>query len=103
VIVTLSVVSATGGVELTSLASMARVSRSVNSLTGMSKWNPGSSFVTGQHSPHVAFHCSLTCLPVDARVVLETDSGGLLASPRWRFYGHGLRLGSNKKVQLKLI
>ena len=47
VIVTPSVVSATGGVELTSLVSMARVSRSVSSLTGMSEWNPGPSFVTG--------------------------------------------------------
>ena len=37
VIQTPSVVSATGGVELTSLASMARVSRSVSSLTGMLK------------------------------------------------------------------
>ena len=39
VIVTPSVVSATKGVELMSLASMARVSRSVSSLMGMSKWN----------------------------------------------------------------
>ena len=42
--VTLSMVSTTGGVKLTTLASMARVSRSVSSLTGMSKWNPGPSF-----------------------------------------------------------
>ena len=47
VIVTPSVVSATGGVELMSLASMARVLRSVSSLMGMSEWNLGPSFVTG--------------------------------------------------------
>ena len=39
----------TGGVELTSLASIARarVTRSVSSLMGMIKWNLGSSFMTG--------------------------------------------------------
>ena len=47
VIVTPSVVSTTGGVGLTSLASMARVSRLVSSLTGMSEWNSGPSFITG--------------------------------------------------------
>ena len=47
VIVTLSAVSATEGVELTSLASMAQVLRLVSSLTGMSEWNPGLSFITG--------------------------------------------------------
>ena len=47
VIVALSMVSATGGVELTSLASMTQVTRSVSSLTGMFKWNPGLSFMMG--------------------------------------------------------
>ena len=47
VIITPSTISVTGGVELTSLASMARVSRLVSSLTGMSKWNPGPSFANG--------------------------------------------------------
>ena len=47
VIVTPSVVSAIGGVELTPLALMARVSRSVSLLTGISKWNLGPSFMTG--------------------------------------------------------
>ena len=47
VIVTPSMVSATRGVELTSLASMARVLRSVSSLTGMSEWNPGLSSADG--------------------------------------------------------
>jgi hypothetical protein len=44
--VTPSAVSTTRGVELTTLASMAQVSRSVSSLTGMFGWNPGSSFMT---------------------------------------------------------
>ena len=47
-------------------------------------------------------HCSLTRLPVDAWVIPETDSGGPLASPRWRFCGHGSRLGSNEKVEMTL-
>ena len=47
VIITPSVVSAIGGVELTSLASMARVTHSVSLLMGMSEWNQGPLFVTG--------------------------------------------------------
>ena len=47
VIVTLSVVSATGGVKLTLLASMAQVLRSVSSLTSMFEWNLGPLFITG--------------------------------------------------------
>ena len=47
VIVTPSVVFVIGGVELTSHALMARVLRSVSSLTGMFEWNPGPSFVKG--------------------------------------------------------
>ena len=47
VIVTLFVVFATRGVELMSLASMARVTRSVSLLTGMFEWNLGLSFVMG--------------------------------------------------------
>ena len=85
-----------------SLASMARVTCSVSLLIGMSEWNTGLSFMTGQHSPHVAFHCSLTHLPADAQAIPETDSGGPLASPRCRFCGHGSRLGSNKKVKITL-
>ena len=45
--VTPSMVSANGGVELTTLASMARVLRSASSLTGMSEWNLGPLFVGG--------------------------------------------------------
>ena len=45
--VTLSLVSITRGVELTTLASMARVSGTVSSLTGMSEWNLGPSFDDG--------------------------------------------------------
>ena len=47
VIVAPSAVFATGGVELTSLASMARVMFSVSSLTGMFEWNLGPLFVMG--------------------------------------------------------
>ena len=79
------------------LASMAQVSRSASSLTGMSEWNAGLSYVMGRHNPHVAFHCSLTRLPVDAYVTPKSNSGGPLASPRWRFCGLGSRLGSNEK------
>ena len=100
VIIAPSVVSATGGVELTSLASMARVTCSVSLLMGMSKWNLGPLFVMGSHSPHVAFQCSLTRLPADARVIPETNSGGPLAFPRWRFCGHVSRLGLNEKVEM---
>ena len=50
----------------------------------------------------MAFHFSITRLLIDARVILETDSGGPLASPRWRFYGLGSRLGSNKNVEMTL-
>ena len=45
-IVTPSVVSSTGGVELTSLASMARVTRLVSSQLGMFEWNQGPPFMT---------------------------------------------------------
>jgi len=45
--VTPSRVSTTRGAKLTILALMARVSCSLSSLTGMSEWNLGSSFVTG--------------------------------------------------------
>ena len=53
---------------------MARVSCSVSSLVGMSKWNPGPSFTDR--------------VPV---------TGGPLACPQWRFCGLGSRLGSNEK------
>ena len=45
--VTPSTVFVTAGAELTTLASMARVSRSVRSLMGMFKWNLGPSFADG--------------------------------------------------------
>ena len=45
-IVVPSAVSTIGGVELTSLASMARVTHSVSSLSGMFEWNSGPLFVT---------------------------------------------------------
>ena len=45
--VTPSSVSATKGAELMTLASTARVSRSMSSLTGMFMWNPGPSFAEG--------------------------------------------------------
>ena len=66
VIIALSEVSATRGVELTSLASMAQVMCSVSSLMGLFEWNLDPSFVTDRHSPHVAFYYSLTRLLVDA-------------------------------------
>ena len=47
VIVTLSTISTTGGVELTSLASMARVMRSVSSLTVMFEGNRVPSLMMG--------------------------------------------------------
>ena len=47
VIIAPSIVSITEGVELTLLASMARVTRSVSLLSGMFEWNLGSSFVIG--------------------------------------------------------
>ena len=50
----------------------------------------------------MTFHYSLTCNPVDAWVIPETDPGGLMASPRWRFYGFGRGLGSNEKVEMTL-
>ena len=74
----------------------------MSSLTGMIEWNLGPSFVMGRHSPLVTFHCYFTCNPTDAWVVPETDPGGLLASPRWRFYGLGRGLGSNEKVEMTL-
>ena len=45
--VTLSMVSTIGGAELTTLASMAQVSCSASSLTGMSEWNLGLSSADG--------------------------------------------------------
>jgi hypothetical protein len=56
----------------------------------------------GRHSPHVAFHCSLTYLHTDARAVPEGDSGASMASPQWGFYGLGSSLGSNEKVEMTL-
>ena len=56
----------------------------------------------GRHSPLMTFHCSFTCNPTDAWVVPETDPGGPLASPRWRFCGFGRGLGSNEKVEMTL-
>ena len=50
----------------------------------------------------MTFHCSFTYNLVDAWVVPETDLGGPLASPRWRFYGFGRGLGSNEKVKMTL-
>ena len=47
VIVIPSTVSTTGGVELTSLALMAQVTRSVSLLMGMSEWNLDPSFIIG--------------------------------------------------------
>ena len=47
VIISPFVVSATRGVELTSLALMAQVMRSVSSLMGMSEWNLGLLSVKG--------------------------------------------------------
>jgi len=47
VIIAPSTVSTTEGVELTSLASMARVTHSVSSLMGMFEWNLGPSFEMG--------------------------------------------------------
>ena len=35
-------------------------------------------------------------------MLLLSDSGGPLASPRWRFYGLGSRSGPNEKVEMTL-
>jgi hypothetical protein len=51
VIVAQSTVSTTGRVELTSLASIAQVTRSVSSLTGMFESNPILSLVMGSAKP----------------------------------------------------
>ena len=62
-----SMVFITGGVKVTSLASMARVTRFMSSLTGMFGWNLISfALRQGQQSPRVAFCCSLTRLPIDS-------------------------------------
>ena len=50
----------------------------------------------------MTFHYSFTCNPVHAWVVSKTDLGGLMASPRWRFYGLDRGLGSNEKVEMIL-
>ena len=61
-----SVVFATGGVEATSLASMARVTRLMSSLMGMFEWNLVPSLVIGSAKPSGGFYCFVTCLPIDS-------------------------------------
>ena len=95
-------VSAIGEAELTLLASMARATRLVSSLTGTFEWNSGLSFVTGSVEPSCGIPLLLTRVSVDSWVIPETDLGGPLASPRWRFCGFGRGLGSNKKVEMTL-
>ena len=48
------------------------------------------------------FHCSFIYNLIDGWVIPETDPGGLMAFPRWRFYGLGRGLGSNEKVEMTL-
>ena len=50
----------------------------------------------------MTFYCSFTCNQTYAWVFLKTDPGGLMASPRWRFYGLGRGLGLNEKVEMTL-
>ena len=50
----------------------------------------------------MTFYYSFTYNPTDAWVVSEIDPGGLMASPRWRFCGLGIGLGSNEKVKMTL-
>ena len=50
----------------------------------------------------MTFHCSFTYNPTDAWVIPKTNPSGLLASPRWRFYGLSRDLGSNEKVEMTL-
>ena len=50
----------------------------------------------------MTFHCSFTYNPIDAWIILKTEPGGLMASPRWRFCGLGRGLGSNEKVEMTL-
>ena len=77
-IVASSVVSTTMGVELTLLASMARVMRSVSSLTGMFEWNLGPSFAMGSAEPS----CDVPLLlnPISNICPLNRDSMGLAGS-----------------------
>ena len=75
VIIAPSVVSTTGGVELTSLALMAQVMRSVSLLTGMFKWNPVPSLVTGSAKPSCGIPLLLN--PPSNRFSLNGDSMGL--------------------------
>ena len=67
-------VFATRGVELTSLASMARVTRSVSSLMGMFEGNLGSSFMTGSAKPSCGIPLLLN--PPSSRCPINGDSMG---------------------------
>ena len=89
-IVALSIVFTIGGVEVTSLASMARVTCFMSSLTGMFGWNP-IPFASrqGRQSPRVAFRCSSACLPTDF--------------PSMEFLWAWLEVGLNKKVEMTLF
>ena len=73
--VTLSSVSATGGAELMTLASMAQVSRSVSSLTGMFEQNLVPSLVTGSAKPSCGIPLLLN--PPSNKFPLNGDSVGL--------------------------
>ena len=78
VIITPSEVSATGGVELTSLASMAQVMRLVSSLTSMLEWNPGPLVAMGLAKPSCGIPLLLN--PPSNRCLLNLDSMGLAGS-----------------------
>ena len=77
-IVAPSMVSTTEGVELTSLALMARVTRSVSSLMGMFEQNLVSSFMMGSAKPSCGIPLYLN--PPSNRCPLNGDSKGLAGS-----------------------
>ena len=100
-IVAPSMVFVTGGIELTSLALMARVTRSVSSLMGMFEWNLGPSSTDGSVEPSCGIPLLLNS-PLGRCLSHLIGSGGPLASPQWRFCGLGSRLGLNEKIEMTL-
>ena len=94
--ITLSSIFTTRGAELTILASMARVSRSVSSLMGTFERIWVCHPLTGSIEPSCGIRLLLN--PPPGRCLSRSiGSGGPLASPRWSFCGLGSRLESNEK------